>query len=81
MIEKRIIQKNKKLILGTKIRVGQKTFEFEGCGPIAIKLTTRISGADTQKSSLAQLWVRYENINPIIEKELITALKKAGVEL
>ena len=81
MIEKKVIQKNKHHLLGVEFRIGNKKFTFQGCGPIAIKFTTKISGLDVTKLSVAQLWVRYNNLNPALEEQIIIALKKAGVQV
>lgn len=81
MIEKRIIQENKHLLLGVEFKIGNKKFTFQGCGPVAIKFTTKISGVDITKLSIAQLWVRYNNLNPALEEQIIIALKRAGVQV
>lgn len=81
MIDKKILNQNKHLIKGIEVKVGNKKFKFEGCGPDKIKLSYKISGIDIKKASLSYIWVLYSNLNPVIEKQLIIALRKNGVKV
>lgn len=76
---KELILNNKALLRGLKIKIGEKTFYFDGAGDIKVLLLTKISGADTRNVSTCKLWVRYENLNPKIEKAIIKKLTEEGV--
>lgn len=72
---------NHKLDLkGKKIRVGTKTFIFEGAGDINILFRHPVSGASTRDVSLAKLWVRYEHVNPKIREWLVKEINKLNKE-
>ena len=76
---KELILKNKTILRGLKIRIGEKTFYFDGAGDMKVLLLTKISGPDTRSISTCKLWVRYENLNPKIEKAVIKKLTEEGV--
>jgi len=79
MIDKKVLSKFKRFLIGEKFKVGDKYFYFEGCGPVKIKFSHRVSGIDTQQASIAYIWVRYENLNPSIEEAIILKLRENGV--
>ena len=81
MIDKRILSKYKHLLIGEEIRVGGKKFTFIGCGPIKIKFNHKVSGIDKTQASIANLWVRYEDLNEVVEEQLIIALRRHGVKV
>ena len=76
---KELILNNKALLRGLKIKIGEKTFYFDGAGDMKVLLLTKISGPDTRNISTCKLWVRYENLNPKIEKTIIKKLTEEGV--
>lgn len=79
MIDKKVLNRFKRLLIGEKFKVGDKSFYFEGCGPVKIKFSHRVTGIDTQQASIAYIWVRYENLNPNIEEAIILKLRENGV--
>lgn len=73
---KEAILDNKSLLRGKKIRVGTKTFIFDGAGDLNLLFRHPVSGLSTRDVSLAKIWVRYEHVNPKIKEWLIKELTK-----
>ena len=70
------ILNNKLKLKGKKIRIGTKTFIFDGAGDINLLFRHPVSGLSTRDVSYSKVWVRYEHLNPKIKKWLIKELAK-----
>lgn len=70
------IRTNKHLILGLKIRTGQKVWEFAGAGDSNLMFRLSVSGLDVTQNSSGKFWVEYDKVNPIIKKALIEEIDK-----
>lgn len=79
MINRKILNKYKGFLIKEKFKIGDKYFYFEGCDSVEIKFSHRITGIDTEKVPVANIWVRYENLNPNVEEQIIKQLRKNGV--
>lgn len=77
---KEAILNHKASLRGKKIRVGMKTFIFDGAGDINLLFRHPVSGLSTRDASLAKIWVRYEHVNPKIKEWLIAELNKLEEE-
>lgn len=67
---------NKQALKGKKIRIGMKTFIFDGAGDLNLLFRHPVSGLSTRDVSLAKVWVRYEHVNPKIKEWLISELEE-----
>lgn len=70
------IRTNKHLILGLKIKTGQKVWEFAGAGDSNLMFRLSVSGLDVTQNSSGKFWVEYEKVNPVIKKTLIEEIDK-----
>lgn len=73
---RRKCKKFKKQLMGTGIKIGQKTFYFGGAGPDNLLLHFFVSGADTTQVSAGKLWVIWGKENPLIRKILLSEIEK-----
>ena len=76
---RRKCRKFKKQLMGTGIKVGNKTFYFGGAGPDNLLLHFFVSGADTTQASGGKLWVIWGKENPLIRKTLLSEIEKIQI--
>lgn len=76
MLKKEIIIQRENDIKNMKIKVGNKSFYFKEAYPDYLVFTTKISGLDISKLSEPKIYIKYENLNPAVENQIIRKLMK-----